>query len=211
LHPAQRLVFVSSLAARLPSVSAYAASKQAAEALVLARAGALILRPCAIYGPGDKATLPLMQQLTKTIAVIPGRATSRFSLIHVDDFANVLVAAVQSERSGLVEVDDMDGPHDWAQLVGLTQAMFGRPRSYMFLPQAVAMAAAGAAQTVARMAGRSSMITPDKMREMYGADWTTQPPGWPRHSPIPLRQGLQHTFDWYMAHGWLKQFRKLNG
>jgi len=61
-----RFVHISSLAARQPELSAYAASKRAGEELVGARQkelNAIILRPPAVYGPGDRGTLPLIQEL----------------------------------------------------------------------------------------------------------------------------------------------------
>ncbi|MEM7637120.1 MAG: SDR family NAD(P)-dependent oxidoreductase, partial [Pseudomonadota bacterium] len=62
-----RFVHVSSLAAREPALSAYCASKAEAEAIVAGTAGGMewmCIRPPAVYGPGDRATLPLVQQLS---------------------------------------------------------------------------------------------------------------------------------------------------
>src|SRR5665213_1536813 len=61
--PAGGLLLVSSLAAREPRLSDYAASKRAGEELALAVAGPrlTIVRPPAIYGPGDRETLALFR------------------------------------------------------------------------------------------------------------------------------------------------------
>ena len=82
----KRFVHMSSLAAREPRLSDYAASKRAAEDVLSAVSAAMpvaIIRAPAVYGPGDKATLPLIQQLTSRYALIPSSATSRFSLVYV--------------------------------------------------------------------------------------------------------------------------------
>jgi nucleoside-diphosphate-sugar epimerase len=68
----KRFIYVSSLAARLPSISAYAASKRAAEDYlqsVSTKMEVVVLRPSAIYGPGDKATLP-----AKSRGIIAGQS-----------------------------------------------------------------------------------------------------------------------------------------
>ena len=57
-----------SASAREPALSPYGASKGAGEAAVvkLRRSQCLVIRPPAVYGPGDKGTLPLMRALTQS-------------------------------------------------------------------------------------------------------------------------------------------------
>jgi nucleoside-diphosphate-sugar epimerase len=60
--PQARFVLISSLSAREPTLSAYAGSKRAGEIELERAAGAAldwsILRPPAVYGPGDRELLP---------------------------------------------------------------------------------------------------------------------------------------------------------
>ena len=42
------------------------------------RMSVVILRPPAVYGPGDRGTLPLLRCLTQSFAVIPGTSTCAF-------------------------------------------------------------------------------------------------------------------------------------
>jgi nucleoside-diphosphate-sugar epimerase len=77
--PSARLVMISSLAAREPSLSAYAASKAAGEA-VLARFGPtdrVVLRPAAIYGPGDCEWLPIFRAAGRRFFPIAARPDAR--------------------------------------------------------------------------------------------------------------------------------------
>jgi uncharacterized protein YbjT (DUF2867 family) len=59
IAPHAHFVHVSTLAAREPGISDYAASKRAGEDAVreLLGAGATVLRPPAVYGPADRETL----------------------------------------------------------------------------------------------------------------------------------------------------------
>src|SRR5262249_56904563 len=62
LAPDARFLLLSSLAAREPQLSAYAASKRAAEEVVASRAGPwLAVRAPAGYGPGDREALAYFQ------------------------------------------------------------------------------------------------------------------------------------------------------
>ena len=99
----RRFVHVSSLAAREPHLSFYGASKRAGEEAVARRAGALnavIIRPPAVYGPGDRGTLPLIRALTQPIAAIPGRPDARFSLIHARDLARIVADSIEAQGTG---------------------------------------------------------------------------------------------------------------
>ena len=117
----KRFVHISSLAAREPELSTYGASKRAGEAAVdkfKSKMSVVVLRPPAVYGPGDRGTLPLLRSLTQSFAVIPGTSTSRFSLIYVDDLARIIVEAAGATRTGVVELDDGQRQgYGWRELV----------------------------------------------------------------------------------------------
>lgn len=200
----RRFVHVSSLAAREPQLSDYAASKRAAEEVLSTHAAAmniLIVRASAVYGPGDVATLPLLKALTGSLAVFPGRSEQRFSLIHVDDLAAVLCEALERDTTGTIEVDDLSGGHDWAELIDLAQAAYDRPGRHVFLPYAVAASAGFAGDVLAAITGQPQMLSSGKMRELYHPDWVVAGRNWPRPHPIGLGQGLPETIRAYQAEG----------
>ena len=87
----RRFVFVSSLAAREPQLSAYGASKLRAEKIVMASGlDWTIVRPPAIYGPRDKEMLDLFEMATMRVVPMPKKGAA--SLIHVGDLARLLLA-----------------------------------------------------------------------------------------------------------------------
>ena len=86
--PDARFVHISSLVAREPQLSPYAASKRAAEHKLAALAGArdwIALRPPAIYGPGDHELLPLFKAAKLGILAYPASPNARVSTLHVAD------------------------------------------------------------------------------------------------------------------------------
>ncbi|MDE2384604.1 MAG: NAD-dependent epimerase/dehydratase family protein [Alphaproteobacteria bacterium] len=202
----KRFVFVSSLAAREPLLSGYAASKAAAEHYVTGQHGGpevLILRPPAIYGPGDRATLPLMKALRQRRAFVPGRRGQKFSLLHVRDFGAVIAAAVGSDETGLVELGFPDEAQGWESLAALHRGITGLPRSMVFLPKPLASSFAALAELAAQVTGRPSMVNTGKVNELYHRDWVAREVTNLLQNPTPLADGLAETLGWYEQQGWL--------
>ena len=82
----KRFVHVSSLAAREPKLSVYGATKAGSEALVSRSSiPTAIVRPPAVYGPGDKEMLELFRMAKRGFVLLPPQG--RLSLIHADDLA----------------------------------------------------------------------------------------------------------------------------
>ena len=205
----KRFVHVSSLAARQPQLSAYAASKRAGEDAIAALAdklNAIIIRPPAVYGPGDRGTLPLIKELTRRIALIPGRRDARFSLIHVGDLARLIVLSVSSDRGGLHEVSDgQTCGYGWSDLISVAETLRGASIKPVFLPYGVPTAVAIAAETLARLTGRPGMINRGKVRELYHPDWVCRTGSLTVSDPVTFAAGFPETVAWYRKAGWLPQ------
>lgn len=204
-----RLVHISSLAAREPELSMYGASKRAGEAAVekfKSRMSAVILRPPAVYGPGDRGTLPLLRSLTQPFAVIPGSSTARFSLIYVDDLARIIVEAAEATRTGVVELDDgrRDG-YGWKDLAQIASATEQRSITPIFLPKSVAMAVGAGVEAFAKLRGTLPFVSPDKIQQLYFSDWVARGEGWPLNKPVDFAQGFKSTVDWYRKAHWLPE------
>lgn len=202
-----RFIHVSSLAARQPALSPYGASKRAGEEAVLdlaTKLNALILRPPAVYGPGDRATLPLLKALTQAVAVIPSRRESRFSLIHVADLARIIADAAVSDATGVFEVSDgREGGYGWGDLMAVASDARGAPVRPVFLPRPLPGAFAWAAEAVARFTGRPGLVNRGKIAELYHPDWVTRDGGLVLDEPITFAHGFPATLAWYRDAGWL--------
>ena len=207
----RRFVHISSLAAREPQLSPYAASKRAGEDAVRARMEALnaiIIRPPAVYGPGDKGTLPLITELTRPVAAIPSTANARFSLIHGGDLARLIALAVENDLGGLHEVSDgTPGGYGWADLIDIASDFRGRPIRPLYLPRPVPTAVAWAAEGLARLRSRPGMVNRGKIAELYHPDWVSREGGLALAGPVPFAQGFAETVNWYRSAGWLPRGR----
>ena len=203
----KRFVHISSLAARVPSLSAYGASKRAGEDAISKLGGQLntvIIRPPAVYGPGDRGTLPLIKELTRGIATIPAPRHARFSLIHVGDLARIIVRAIEGKEKGIHEVSDgTPGGYAWVDLIGVAElARGGRVRA-VFLPKLIPSGIAFAAEAISRFTGRPGMVNRGKVAELYHPDWVCRAGTLALSDPVTFDRGFPETLEWYRNAGWL--------
>lgn len=208
----QRLVLVSSMAAREPQLSDYAATKRAAEDAVRTRTGLSwsILRPPAVYGPGDLEILKLFRAIRRGVAPVPGNGEGRFSVVYVDDLVRaVAMTAGHAEAGGkTLEVDDgTAGGYSHHDLAGLAAGLLGRRVRGVPAPSLLLKAVAAANSGIAGLLGRPAMLSPGKARELLHPDWVAGPDTVNRvlgfRAETGLEAGLGRTFAWYRDQGLL--------
>lgn len=208
-----KLVLVSSLAAREPGLSSYAASKRAGEDALSTLGSALpwtILRPPAVYGPGDRETLAFFKGVKRGIGAILGDADARFSLIHVDDLVQLILSVLSPSIAGrmTLEPDDgKEGGHSWCGMIAAAEHAFERRVIRVRVPKAVLAALGHVNAGLGLLPGYTPMLTPEKVRELTHPDWVAEhrpiaaATGW--KPGIPVDRGFPATIDWYRIQGWL--------
>ena len=200
----RRFVHVSSLAARHPEISLYGASKAESEKLV-EQSGLdfAIVRPPAVYGPGDKETFDLFRMAKYRLALLP--SNGRLSLIHVDDLADLLLALVGPGAPSSLIVEPDDGASlTQREFAGKLGAAFGHRNLAIRVPKFALRAGAAIDGLVRR--GRAT-LTPDRAAYFAHEDWAADPrravPQSLWKPRISADQGLRATAHWYRDHGWL--------
>ena len=172
-----RLLALSSLAAREPQLSPYAASKFAGEQVVTASGDTVawtILRPPAVYGPGDRELLPLFRLMARGIAPLPGRATDRVSVLYIDDLATAVLRWLATDsppRRIFTLSDPTDAGYSWADIVHIASAVCGRRVRPLRVPSVVLDGIAGVNWVASALLRYAPMLTPGKVRELRHADW----------------------------------------
>ncbi|HEX2623682.1 MAG TPA: NAD-dependent epimerase/dehydratase family protein [Sphingomicrobium sp.] len=202
-----RFVHVSSLSAREPGLSQYGRSKAKSEALVEASGLSFaIVRPPAVYGPGDRETLELFKMASRGFLLMP--PAGRLSLIHVDDLGRLLLALAETDAPTGAVIEPDDGrPGGWSHgefAVELGRAV-GRPRVMTLAAPPSVMKLAARADTLLR--GAKAKLTPDRAAYFCHPDWVVDPARRPAPSlwqpAVDTPQGLKDTAGWYSANGWL--------
>ena len=202
----QRFVHVSSLAAREPKLSIYGATKAGSEALVGASPiPSAIVRPPAVYGPGDKETLELFKMAKRGFVLLPPEG--RLSLIHVDDLARLLLALAEPSAPKGLLVEPDDGRHrGWGH--GEFGLALGRALGRRVMTLSTPRTILNFCARIDRMArGDKAKLTADRVAYFCHPDWMVDPG---RGAPealwkpeVETERGLADTANWYREAGWL--------
>lgn len=204
---AQRFVLVSSLAAREPGLSAYGRSKREGER-TLEESGLdwTIVRPPAVYGPGDTQMLDLFRAARWRVMPLP--PAGRLSLIHVADLARLLLALLPGglgvSRTTFEPDDGREGGWSHAAFARAIGAALGTSVWPAPLPRPVL---AAAARLDLLLRGKDAQLTPDRARYIAHPDWVCRAGAHPQdalwQARIDTERGLAATAAWYRAQGWL--------
>lgn len=199
------LILVSSLAAREPALSWYAHSKFQAEQCLHQGPADLdwaIVRPPAVYGPGDKEMLPVFLWMARGIAPVPGDPSARVSLIHVEDLVGAIIACLGLPRlqHRIFTLDDgtPDG-YDWCEMASIAGLTWQRKVRPVRLPGLLLDFLARVNLALSRVLGYAPMLTPGKLGELRHKNWVannddiTAATGW--QPQIRLSQGLEELKD----------------
>jgi 2-alkyl-3-oxoalkanoate reductase len=209
--PQAHFLHISTLAAREPQLSDYAASKRAGEKAVLDALGArvTVLRPPAVYGPGDRETLVFFQLAAARLVPLLGPASAVAAMIHIDDLTRLLVAQLGVAPSGAVlsAADLRPGGYPWREVFATAARAVGNDQARLFHAPSGLLRAAAWVGDAGKLLGAANMLNTQKLRELRHADWSVpvaewaRPQGWaPRYS---LVDGFAQTVAWYRRERWL--------
>jgi nucleoside-diphosphate-sugar epimerase len=218
-----RLVHISSLAATGPAtadrpareddpthpVSTYGKSKLAGETEVRTRCGIpfTILRPAAVYGPRDRAFLPLFRAIRSHVLPRPS-ATQQLSLIYAADLAKAVVEALTHPAAAgdcyFVAGPEVASARRIADIVG---ALMKRWTVSLPLPTPLMWPVCVIEELCGWITGRARLLNLQKFAEIRAGGWVCDSSriqeklGW--RSRTRLEGGLAETLTWYQANGWL--------
>ncbi len=230
LAPPPVLVAVSSVAAAGPSppgrarhegdapapVSRYGRSKLEAGAGARAYASAVpitLVRPPVVFGPEDRAALPLFAACARGLQVVPGFGEPRLSMIYVDDLCAALIAAAAGGEAheaahdgrGVYFAAAVEQP-SIAELGVLIGSALERRVRVLRVPAPLCLAVGAAGEAVARLRGVASIVNLDKMREATAGSWccdASKARAQLGFAPAAtLAERLRSTALWYRAEGW---------
>ena len=203
----RRFIHISSLAAREPQLSAYGWSKARSERLVAASGlDWTIVRPPAIYGPGDRETFELFKMARRGLVALPPRG--RFSVIHVEDLCRLILASLDDVDSWTETYEPDDGREGGWQHRHFARTLgriYGRRAMTLAMPRPVLRLASG----IDRLFRRSrAKLTADRVGYFCHPDWVVtaekRPPERLWQPEVRTPTGLKATADWYREQGWLK-------
>ena len=209
-----RFILLSSLAAREPQLSPYAASKRAGEEVLRPTDHGLpwlAVRAPVVYGPGDRETLAFFKAVEARHRA-DGRQRLGPHLRHPcrRTWPNCCarLAEVYLPLADAYEIDD--GAANGYSLRDFAQeaaAALDRPARFLPVPRLVMKLAAGLQQGLTRLDGKPRILSPAKVREIFHADWVSHDRrlagflGW--QAQIRLAEGFADVVAWYRRKHWL--------
>jgi nucleoside-diphosphate-sugar epimerase len=208
--PQARLLHVSTIAAREPQLSHYAASKRAGEDAVRRLLGsrATVIRPPVVYGPGDRETLLFFKLGSGSLVPLAGTPRARAAVIHVTDLVALMIAMIRAPDGGVwTATDAQPQGYAWAEVFGAAATAVDNPRARLFHAPGALLRTIAFVGDIGCLFGSANMLNSIKLRELRHEDWSVsqaeraQPPGWsPRFT---LAAGFADAVRWYRAAGWL--------
>ena len=229
-HPeAKRFVLVSSLAAYGPSASAvpqresnpprpiehYGESKLEAERVVENESGEVpwtIVRPCAVYGPGDVDHFALFQSAVFGVSVFYGNRDHRMSWIYVDECVEGIIDAAghpQTEGKGYFLANEQI--LTWGDFQATVCEVIGKPVRELNLPEQLLWAGAFAGEIASRIDKKPRLLNLQKARLGVQQAWTCSSDAARKdfgfRATVDLMEGIRRTHRWYQDNDW---YRSLN-
>lgn len=203
----RRFIHISSLAAREPQLSNYGWSKAKSERIVAASGlDWTIVRPPAVYGPGDRETFELFRMAKRGLVALPPRG--RFSVIHVEDLGRLILDLIEADESWSETYEPDDGTEGgWAHrhFARTLGRAFDKRAATVSMPRFLVHAAARADSLFRR--GKAK-LTQDRARYFCHPDWVAaadkRPPARLWEPQIRTPAGVKETARWYREQGWLK-------
>lgn len=166
-----------------------------------------VVRPAAIYGPGDTRLLKLFRMALKPVFILLGRGKCLYHLIHVEDLAAILIrAATHPGAMGQAFIAGSPESVTLEQMGRIVGDELGHPVRVLRLPAWPVFLAADLCEAACRPLKRKpplyrrrvAFFTKDrsfdtrKLRERLG--YTCR---------YGNETGLRQTARWYREHGWL--------
>jgi nucleoside-diphosphate-sugar epimerase len=192
-------------------IEAYGRSKLEAERIVEHfgdKVAATIVRPCAVFGPGDRDFLTLFRFAHRGLLVYPGVADHWLSILYVDDLIDGLLASASApEAVARTYFLASEAPLQWRVLGELMAAAAERGVRHLNLPQTVVRTAAVVGDWVGRMTGttplanRSKALLAEPKYWLCSASRARRELGFAPSRSLP--DAVRETYYWYHHSGWL--------
>jgi nucleoside-diphosphate-sugar epimerase len=172
-----KFILISSLSAREPNISDYANSKHASE-IALKQSDLkqwTIIRPPAVYGPGDVELKPVFDWMKRGVLWVPGSTKQLFSLLHVADLSQLVISQLNLATESNMTIEPDDGnEYSWQQIQRIGEHFFHRKIRIVRIPSSMLTLAAHSNVLFSKSLNYSPMLTPGKARELLHHNWVCE-------------------------------------
>ena len=220
----RQFIMISSQAASRPSkgeepvteempsapVTWYGKSKQRAEELVRKSCPVswTIIRPCSIYGEGDKDFLELIKMVRLGLVVRIGSRDKLLNMIHISELSELISRCLAVPEAYGEVFFACDGQRYTQDQVSMTVAkVLGNKPLKLTIPDALARLVFTLGELIGKLKGKPLVINKQKQNEIMADGWLCSGEKAKRllgFAPIAdLEKHLKETIQWYKKHSWL--------
>ncbi len=217
----ENFVFLSSLAAKGPSVQGmpiteesaahpvtfYGKSKLLAENYLSEIDGLPLtgLRPTAVYGPREKDLFIVLDMIKKGWELYIGRTAQRLSFVYVQDLVNVVFRVLKNSTTGSYYHVSDGQRYDRYALADITKSILHKRTIRLHVPLKLVSFFLGLIEKIKPASGKASILNTDKLNELT-ASWECSIDKLRRelqYEPAySLQDGLAQSIQWYQANKW---------
>ncbi len=201
-------IYISSQAASGPAgcgpVTDYGRSKLLGEFAVRDTDNWVIVRPPAIFGSRDPASLPVMKLALRGFFVSPWINRGGFCLVYVRDLARLITELPDyPDTAGKTLEPSYGRLFSWRDFHELLEKAAERRILHLRIPPILVHTAGFMSEALASLTGRTPFFCRDKCRELLANEWsleeglTNRLTGW--EPAIPVEAAMKETLQWVKA------------
>ena len=166
-----------------------------------------VVRPAAIYGPGDRRLLKLFKIAKLPVMPIIGRSKGLYHLIHVEDLVDfICLVPTLSETEGEIFICGDPEPSSIQEMLSIISSHLDKKPRFFRIPATPVFALARLVDRISRMVGVEPIIYPRRIA-FFTKDRafnTTKMQALTHFKySYDTHSGLQELADWYIEQGWL--------
>ncbi len=222
----KKLVFVSSLAAFGPlpfesnlkinnqmqpkPITSYGKSKLEAESILKNQheLDYIIIRPTAVYGPGEKDIFQMFELVNKNFEVYFGTKEQKLTLIYVKDLVAVILSLMQSDIINKSYFVTDDKYYSGETFLGQIKTTLGKKTLKIKLPLILLKVMAYISEKYGAITGNATALNKEKVAELVAENWICDIEDLKKDinfsSKYNLEKGIEETVAWYKEKKWLK-------
>ncbi len=167
-----------------------------------------VVRPPAVYGPGDQAILTVFDVVNKGLRPYMAGGNNRVQMVYVDDLARGIKAAMESDRSAgeTYFIADTQS-YSVREMMDIIGRLLDKKGIGITIPMWLLKIIAFFSETFFKMIGRTPMFSRQKVRDLT-TDWKLDVSKARDHldfeTAVDFPEGARITIEWYRREGWLK-------
>jgi len=220
----KQFIFISSQAAAGPAInenpktesdlctpiSMYGKSKFLAENIIKKKAEKpwTIIRPVAVFGPGEKDFLQIFKMVKKHISFLIGYSKKFLNLIPVDDLTEIIIKTMENQKAYNQIFFASDGNvYTWNDIISNLEKALNTSSIRFRIPETLLFPVAVISEFCAFHRQNIPLFNREKVKEMKQHNWLVSNKKVKEllnfTASSDLLTNLKKTYEWYKEKGWM--------